>query len=541
MVDKRNRRQAPLCVNTAASEDLTEQFRERITQFVSCPKALHLKSEIFSKFVSADTDPADVRRERAISKWLSTERDNEATIERLLLTPEDFHILPWVTFGEFVSFCQDLIRKVIGDTAPVDALIGSFSGGASTSRARTESHPAGKYLGIAHITPRCRELFEEVILDEMPAWRGLWDQVSIIEVPGNVLFTVPKKTDIDRCACKEPDINMFVQKGIGNYFRKSLRAIGINLNDQSINRSFAREGSITGMLSTLDLSSASDSISSEVVSLLLPECWFTLLDSVRSPVTIIDGVEHSNQMFSSMGNGFTFELESLLFYALARTTAYFRGTPGVISVYGDDIICPSGIAQDLSEVLSYFGFQVNPDKSFSTGFFRESCGGHYLHGCDITPFYVKAPIKSLLDIIDVANKLRKWSSQEQPNILGYTIEVDHFVEDTWFWLKSKVPSLLWGGEDTSFKYRLVSDDIGAYRVSQETKSRSTGDGGYLHWLNATWARTNTPEDGVVTSKMTTSRERYRLRPVREATVPRLQHYFYKETVVMPSKTDIVSV
>jgi len=185
---------------------------------------------------------------------------------------------------------------------------------------------------------------------------------------------------------------MFIQKGIGNYFRKCLRTHNINLNDQSINRSLAREGSITGKLATLDLSSASDSVSMGLVALLLPECWCTLLDSVRSPVTIIDGDEHLNHMYSSMGNGFTFELESLLFFAITKACCYFRGSRGVVSVYGDDIICPTDVVPELTYALSFFGFSVNSEKSYDSGPFRESCGGHYYDGFDITPFYIRKPI-----------------------------------------------------------------------------------------------------------------------------------------------------
>ena len=200
---------------------------------------------------------------------------------------------------------------------------------------------------------------------------------SLSEVKGNVLFTVPKKTDIDRCACKEPDINMFLQKGVGNHIRSRLRKHAINLNDQSRNRRLAQEGSVAlGQLATIDLSSASDSISIEVVRLLLPNEWFEYLNDIRSHFTEIDGENHRLEMFSSMGNGFTFELESLIFFVLCRAVQYFTGTPGVLSVYGDDIVLPSEIFYDAEFVLRKFGFSVNSDKSFHTGPFRESCGGH---------------------------------------------------------------------------------------------------------------------------------------------------------------------
>jgi len=523
----KHRRSTQICVNTKMPEELTEQFREKILGLRSFPKGDYLKTEFFSKYISSDTDPAETRRLRAITKWLAVERDNEATNDRLFLTPEDFQIMPRVSYGNFVSFCRDIIADIIGETAPLESLIGTFSGGASTSRPRTKSHPASKYLGKAHVTPRCLELFED-ISSEMPGWLGDGTAIDKIVVPGNVMFTVPKKTDIDRCACKEPDLNMFIQKGIGSYFRSCLRRKGINLNDQSINRSFARTGSLTGELATFDLSSASDSVTTELVAQLLPECWYTLLDSVRSPVTIIDGEEHSNHMFSSMGNGFTFELESLLFYSLTRAICFFSGTRGVVSIYGDDIICPTGISNILPYVFGYFGFSVNMEKSFYSGDIRESCGGHYQSGRDITPFYVKEPITTLLDVIDVANKLRKWALIEDFNIL------DPEVEGIWLWLKSFVPRRFWGGENTSYKYQLVSHDTSSHKIVEETKSVSTGLGGYFHWLNVTWDRTGLIGDGVTTSSRTKDRSVFRSKSVCRKTVPRLPALFLSELSLTPS-------
>jgi hypothetical protein len=496
-------------------------------------KTDYLMAEVMSKFVSNDTDPPETRRVRAINKWLASEAENKSTTERLQYVHEEYNILPRVSFRRFVDRCRDIIRDIIGDTPDVEALIGSFSGGASTSRSRTESHPASKYLGKAHVTPTARKLFDDFVVPEIPSWLGTEHELERVVVQGNVLFTVPKKTDIDRVACKEPDLNMFMQKGIGNVFRRRLRSVGINLNDQSINRSLARTGSITNELATLDLSSASDSVTTELVRLLLPRRWFALLDSVRSPVTVIDGVEHRNVMFSSMGNGFTFELESLLFYAIVRTVTYFRGVTGVVSVYGDDIICPTIDVHYVIWALQFMGFQVNPDKSHISGPFRESCGGHYHNGYDVTPFYLKGPLEYLSDVIDLANKLRKWAHDNPTsNILNPE------VEDIWFWLKSIVPSNLWGGVDTSFKYQLVSHgDLTSHRLHPESKKKETGTGGYLHWLNATWERTSLPgwdipyhldTIEVITSRRSLDAHRARLKKVRNPAVTQLQAVFPRE-------------
>jgi len=510
-------------VEFSLPDDLTSQLHTRLMSLSSSVKADYLKSEVFSKYVSLDTDPPEVRRTRAINKWLATERENEATNDRLFNTPGEYNILPRVRWSNFVGWCRDFISDIIGETPPVDALIGAFSGGASTSRNRTSSHPSSKYTGTIHTTERCLDYFKDTCIDELPGWINAQNRLITDIVPGNVMFTVPKKTDIDRVACKEPDLNMFIQKGIGTFFRRALLKHRINLNDQSINRRLAREGSITGKLATLDLSSASDSVSTGLVDLFLPEVWCTLLDSVRSPVTVIDGDEHLNHMMSSMGNGFTFELESLLFFTIAKAVCFFRGNfRGVVSVYGDDIICPTDAVAELTFALGFLGFQVNPDKSFDSGPFRESCGGHYYDGYDITPFYIKAPILRMEDLIDVANKLRHWGSRTYAGGI-----IDPEVEPVWLWLKSMVPDVLWGGSDTSFKYQLVSQDTPNFRLSEEKRNKGTGDGGYYHWLNATSVRT-AASDGVQTSSRVTSTNKLRLKRVRDRTVPRLEYIFLSE-------------
>lgn len=511
--------------------DLTDLLREKLRALRPSVKADYLNNQVFSKFVSKDTDPPLTRKIRAENKWLAAERDNEATEDRLLTTPHDHKL--WVggaTYSQFVEFCSNVIGDLIGDVPPVDALVGAFSGGASTSRPRTHSFPAGKYVGKAHVTSDCLDGYFGLLPEELPSWFGFQnsDRLTPVKVQGNVMFTVPKKTDIDRVAAKEPDLNMFVQKGIGDFFRSRLLRAKINLNDQSINRSLALRGSIDGSLATLDLSSASDSVTTELVFQLLPVTWFTLLDAVRCRVTtLVSGEEHRNCMFSSMGNGFTFELESLLFYALMRTTAYFTGTRGVVSVYGDDLIIPTRMADEAIQVLNYFGFQVNTEKSFVDGPFRESCGGHFWNGVDITPFYVKKPIESIPDLIHVANQLRKWGDLK----IGserFSSVIDDEVEEIWLWLKSLVPNILWGGVDFDFKYQLVSHDTPHSRLKEMTKQvRAGNSGGYLHWLNATWHRTEYKEH-VVTSRFNEPRDAYELRSVRDKTVPRLEALFIHE-------------
>lgn len=474
----KSKRHHAKCVNTR----IPPQFETRLRTFLlsqvgSQLKLDYLVSEVFKKFVSSETDPADVRRQRAINKWLSVEQQNQSTNERLLNVDDGYHIMPRVTWASFRDKVSSIVESVIGTVPPDEVLLGGFSGGASTSRLRACSHPADKFVGEADVTPRALDHAISLLV-EAKAWLR-YGHPSLRIVDSNVLFTVDKSTVIDRCAAKEPDLNMYMQKGVGNFFRDRLRRHGIDLNDQSRNRGLARLGSLNGSLATLDLSSASDSVTTQVVFEFLPICWYGLLSDLRSESTDIDGEVHVNQMFSSMGNGFTFELESLLFYAIARSVAFFLGASGHISVYGDDIICPVDMSQDLMWVLSFLGFSPNEEKSHTSGGFRESCGGHYFYGSDVTPFYINRPIELMTDLIEVLNKIRNWSDESL-----YGGILDPSLEALWLYGKGMVPRRLWGGTDLGSNSQLVTPhDLPMDRLIPVSKRRSTGVGGYIHRLS----------------------------------------------------------
>lgn len=449
----------------------------------------YLRSEYTSKFCEVDSASADLRRSAAIEKWLTVETKNANTNMRLSSIDDGWNILPRVTIKTFLGFARNLVKDILGPLRD-EVVLGSFSGGASTSRKRTESHAAQKFVGQADVTQEAAD-FVQLILNLSPLLRQYETFSDLKIVEGAVLFTVPKKTEIDRCACKEPDVNMFLQKGVGKHIRQRLLKFGIHLNDQSVNRRLAHLGSLDGSLATLDLSSASDTVTIECVRALLPEDWFEYLNYIRSQSVLVDGKLIRTEMFSSMGNGFTFELESLIFFVLMRSVAYFEGISGIISIYGDDIIIPSGLYDMATWVLQEFGFSCNPDKSFSAGPFRESCGGHYYSGEDVTPFYLKKPPSRLTDLIRVANQLRRWALAED----GRQYEFP-WLYDLWSDLRDRIPSNLWGGRDLDLDTQLVSPHPARFRLVRITKDKELPMlGSYLHWHVSNRNRTS---DSVTT-------------------------------------------
>lgn len=251
----------------------------------------------------------------------------------------------------------------------------------------------------------------ESILDsflrEFPSWLSD-DNQSVDLIDGSTLTFVPKDAKTDRPICIEPLLNGLYQKGVGTYLRKLLKRVGIDLDDQSINQNMASRA-VEENLATIDFSSASDTISYGLVLELLPFDWFEFLEVARCPSYQFEGRWYPFEKFTSMGNAYTFELETLIFYALASATCevcQVRYKTGLnLSVYGDDVIIPSRCVDLFQEVSSLCGFSFNAEKSFSTGLFRESCGHDYYDGCFVRPFLFKKECRDLEDQYYVANEV----------------------------------------------------------------------------------------------------------------------------------------
>jgi len=190
---------------------------------------------------------------------------------------------------------------------------------------------------------------------------------------------------------------------------------GVTYDQPSINRRMARQGSIDGSFATIDLSSASDTISYGLVEFLLPKLAFSCLDSLRSRRTSYGGIDYELNMFSSMGNGFTFPLQTMIFSALVVAVYEELGiAPNKsirnrnYSVFGDDIICVRNAYDVVCSTLAACGFTVNYEKSFNSGPFRESCGCDYFKGHDIRGVYLKG-IDNAADVYSAFNRLSRWS------------------------------------------------------------------------------------------------------------------------------------
>lgn len=246
------------------------------------------------------------------------------------------------------------------------------------------------------------------------------------KVSGSSLTSVRKDARKNRCICTEPSLNMYYQLGAKSIINGLLkRHFCLDVATQpDINKELARLGSIDGSNATIDLSDASDHIHYDLVKQLLHAQVFRTLDLTRSAYFECNGEVRRFNMISSMGNGFTFSLMTILLTSLLDVFLRQHGTkyvPMRDGVFGDDIILPAKYATEFCAVLSGFGFKVNHDKSFLSGPFRESCGGDYLHGKNVRGVYIKE-ITNEAHIYSTFNRLSYWSARNSiplPTTLSY--------------------------------------------------------------------------------------------------------------------------
>lgn len=345
------------------------------------------------------------RKDVAMEKFYSAEARCQVTnafIQELKKAPhavatEDLHLLirirdiiqrilgPYPTHSD-LSYCEENMR---------------FGPGATTSL-------SGVVTQGAKYAPRAVDCTKELVDFRAFCFPHLWKQSvhTLNIVRGSRLTTVPKNAKTDRVICIEPDLNIFVQLGIGALLRKKLRLFGLDLTTQQTNQDLASKAWIEG-LATVDLSAASDNIAYEVVDYLLPPAWVDLLELARSPSVEIEGKWVDLQKWSSMGNGYTFELETLIFFATALAVT---SKPEDTVAYGDDIILPQNDFPKLKRALDLLGFKVNDEKTFGKGVFHESCGTDWFKGVNVRPFFLRSDFHDFPSICYLyANNVRRWA------------------------------------------------------------------------------------------------------------------------------------
>lgn len=252
------------------------------------------------------------------------------------------------------------------------------------------------------------------------------------EVPC-VMYAVPKTQKEPRYITAEPTAHQWIQGGIQRWFEDSLRCGSggrqsslsrcIDFRDQGESRRLALEGSRTGDLATVDLSAASDRISTRLVEYVF-QSNPALLDGLhasRSRLTRLpNGDLHRFRKFAPMGSAVCFPVQTFIFTGLALFSIMLTRGGSVrtamedytheVRVFGDDIIIPVDAYPILCKVLTSLRLKVNESKSYAVGLFRESCGMDAFMGVDVTParvktVYSKSDPSALESVVECSNNL----------------------------------------------------------------------------------------------------------------------------------------
>lgn len=229
---------------------------------------------------------------------------------------------------------------------------------------------------------------------------------------GSKLVAVPKTQKGPRLIASEPVAHLWCQQSVWSFLESRVKETWLNrfvdFRSQRRNQDLARLGSQHCRLATVDLSAASDHVSLRFIESLfrsnnsllraLHACrtrWVEQSLDCKTPPCI------KLKMLSTMGNAFTFPVETIAFASLALASVAHSETDqwttdeqtlasfdGLAHVFGDDIVIARQAIEPLYQLLNYFDFEVNHTKSFWNGRFRESCGVEAYDGVDVTPTYV---------------------------------------------------------------------------------------------------------------------------------------------------------
>lgn len=351
--------------------------------------------QILGLFAKKFELPSPKRSASAVERFFTVERELRTLRNQIRnQLDRDFRITTEILFGEVFSRSQKDLENLFFKHGPGMTADGAYG--------------IHKYDSVkATWTQRLDSVFDvgQVAYLNYSDFALNGDHVCLSpkdEIPMKIVL-VPKTAKTPRIIAMEPTSMQWVQQGL-------LQSLSFNVissklawrcswDTQDRNREYARRASKTSSHATLDLSDASDRLHVSVVAFMLKN-YPLLRRSVfacRTTRASFQGRETRLEKFAPMGSAMCFAFESIAFFAIsvlgiARSRRGDKRIRAVdilqsardLSVYGDDIIVPTDSASSVMDLLEAFGLKVNRRKSFWTGKFRESCGGDFFCGQDVS-------------------------------------------------------------------------------------------------------------------------------------------------------------
>lgn len=252
-----------------------------------------------------------------------------------------------------------------------------------------------QYLGTDQLLTYVFEKFAGVSVESYyPLPLSKWHRES-------KLVFVPKSMKTRRAISQEPATLQFWQQAVSKIMDKYIHthpflSRRVNLHEQQINGDLAVAGSGTRKWATIDLSSASDTVTYTLVKAVFKGTpVYPFLVALRSrTVRLPSGEVLDMEKYAPMGSALCFPVETLIFscaveLAVRRAFREGLGLHPYYRVYGDDIIVPDVMFDDVKRVLQSLGFVLNESKSFGHETrFRESCGSDGYDGELVTPLKI---------------------------------------------------------------------------------------------------------------------------------------------------------
>lgn len=417
--------------------------------------------------------PTQTRSDAAIEGFFATERElREKKNSILAMAHNDLFLkVNRVLFGDIFDRCQRQLEKGIpsqhgpGQTAEKAYGVNKYTALVNTwtSRIEREIRAADSAYYNTH--------------DLLDLTKGTADYsvLSPKEETAMRITLVPKTAKTPRIIAMEPVAKQWVQQGLLALLDRNIQndplVRGVaSWRDQQRNRSLALRGSRDGSYATLDLSEASDRLHVGVVAAMLKDYpqLKRIVFASRSNYADYEGRKIVLHKFAPMGSAMCFAFETLAFTAIiamaicaehgitnpSRKT--LRQLLDGVSVYGDDIIVKPEFVWPTIENLEAFGLKVNLSKSFWAGMFRESCGGDYHRGVDVTVIRLRVSLDGEPQPEDLISWIK---TQNQFYTAGY--------RETARWMASCLPKVPQHEDPIHGGFALLGANIGRSRTNKQ--------------------------------------------------------------------------
>lgn len=211
---------------------------------------------------------------------------------------------------------------------------------------------------------------------------------------------VPKNYKTGRFIAEEESTRQWYLQAIRRRLERCIKENGyganIPLENQGVNQARAYLGASESDFCTIDLSSASDSLSYSLFASIFPANIVNAVREYRSSTVCVGDRVYPAHMCATSGSAVCFVIESITFFSIATLASTMFGGSGEVFVYGDDIIVQEPYYETTCDLLTTLGFTVNTDKSFhNPSLYRESCGVEWYDGREMTSVYwPRKPITS---------------------------------------------------------------------------------------------------------------------------------------------------